>query len=41
MGYIDDTSFLVKEKDLKQKQERLNSFDENIKFTVDSFPNGK
>ena len=40
MRYVDDTLLLVKEKDIKLIHERLNSFDKNIKFTVDNFPDG-
>ena len=40
MPYIDDTLLLVKEKDIKLIHERLNSFDKNIKFTIDNFPDG-
>ena len=38
--YVDDTLLLVKEKDINLIQKRLNSFDKNIKFTVDSFSDG-
>ena len=38
MRYVDDILFLVKEKDIKVIYERLNSFDKNIKFTIDNFP---
>ena len=38
MRYVDDTLLLVKEKDVKVIHERLNSFDKNIKFTLDKFP---
>ena len=31
---------LVKDKDIKYTHKRLNSFDKNIKFTVDTFPDG-
>ena len=37
MRYVDDTLLLVKEKDIKLIHERLNSFDKNIKFTIDNF----
>ena len=40
MPYIDDTLLLVKEKDIKLIHERSNSFDKNIKFTIDNFPDG-
>ena len=41
MGYVDDTLLLVKDKDINYVDKHLNSFDKNIKFTVDTFPNGK
>ena len=37
MRYVGDTLILVKEKDIKLIHERLNSFDKNIKFTIDNF----
>ena len=40
MRYVDDTLLLLKEKDIKVIHERLNSFDENIKFTLDKFLDG-
>ena len=40
MRYVDDTLLLVKEKDIKLIHERSNSFDKNIKFTIDNFPDG-
>ena len=40
MWCVDDTLVLVKEKDVKLIHERLNSFDENIKFTIDNCPDG-
>ena len=40
MRYVDDTLLLVKEKVIKLIHERLNSFDKNIKFTIDNFPDG-
>ena len=40
MRYVDDTLLLVKEKDVKLIHERLNSFDKNIKFTIDNFSDG-
>ena len=39
MGYVDDTLLLVKDKDINYVDKHLNSFDKNIKFTVDTFPN--
>ena len=41
MRYVDDTLLLVKDKDINYIQKLLNSFDKNIKFTVDTFPDGK
>ena len=38
--YVDDTLLLVKEKAMKLIHERLNSFDKNIKCTIDNFPDG-
>ena len=40
MRYVNDTLLLVKDKDINYIQKRLNSFDKNIKFTVDTFRNG-
>ena len=40
MWYVYDTLLLVKEKDIKPIHERLNSFDKNVKFTIDNFPDG-
>ena len=40
MRYVDDTLLLVKEKDINRIHKRLNSFDKNIKFTIDTFPDG-
>ena len=40
MQYVDDTLLLVKEKDIKIIHKCLNSFDKNIKFTTDNFPDG-
>ena len=40
MRYVDNTLLLVKDKDIKYIHKRLNSFDNNIKFTVDTFPDG-
>ena len=37
MRYVDDNLLLVQEKDIKLIHERLNSFDKNIKFTIDNF----
>ena len=41
MRYVNDTLLLVKDKDINYKHKRLNSFDKNIKFTVDTFSGGK
>ena len=38
MMYVYDTLLLVKDKDINLTQQRFNCFDENIKFTVDTFP---
>ena len=40
MRYIDCTLLLVNDKDINHIHKRLNSFDKNIKFTVDTFPYG-
>ena len=40
MQYVDNTFLLVKEKDIKLIHKCLNSFDKNIKFTIDKFPDG-
>ena len=40
MRYVYDTLLLVKDKDINHIHKRLNSFDKNIKFTVDTFPDG-
>ena len=40
MQYVDDTSLLAKQKDIKFIHERLNSFDKNMNFTTDNFPDG-
>ena len=39
MRYAADTLLLVKDKDINYIHKRLNSFDKNIKFTVDTFQN--
>ena len=41
MRYVDDTLLLVKDKDINYIHKCLNSFDKSIKFTVDTFPDGK
>ena len=38
MRYVVDTLLLVKDKDINYIHECFNSFDKNIKFTVDTFP---
>ena len=38
MRYVDDTLLLAKDKDINYIHKLLNSFDKNIKFTVDTFP---
>ena len=40
MRYVEDTLLLVKDKDINYIHKGLNSFDKNIKFTVDTFPEG-
>ena len=40
MRYVDDTLLLVKDKDINYIHKRLASFDKNIKYTVDTFPDG-
>ena len=40
LRYVDDTLLLVKDKDINHIRKRLNSFDKNIKLTVDTFPDG-
>ena len=41
MRYFNDKLLLVKDKDINYIHKRLNSFDKNIKFTIDNFPDGK
>ena len=41
MKYVDDTLLLVKDKDINYIHKCLNSFDKSIKFTDDTFPDGK
>ena len=36
MRYVDNTLLLVKDKDIYYMHKRLNSFDKNIKFTVET-----
>ena len=40
MRYVDGTLLLVKEKDIKLIHKCLNSFDKNIKFTIENFLDG-
>ena len=40
MQYVVDTLLLVKEKEIKLIHKCLDSFDKNIKFTTDNFPDG-
>ena len=40
MRYVDDTLLLVKDKDINYIRKGLNSFDKNVKFTADTFPDG-
>ena len=40
MRYVDNKLVLVKDKDIDYIYKRSNSFDKNIKFTVDTFPDG-
>ena len=39
--YVDDTLVLIKPKDIPFVLNKFNSFDKNLKFTVDNFENGK
>ena len=39
--YVDDTLVFIKPKDIPFVLDKFNSFDENLKFTVDNFENGK
>ena len=38
--YVDDTLVLIKPSDISAVLTKLNSFDPNLKFTVDTFPDG-
>ena len=40
MRYAENTLLLIKDKYINYIHKRLNSFDKNIKFTVDTFPDG-
>ena len=40
MRYVDNTLLLVNDTDINYIHKRLNSFDKNIKFTVDTLPDG-
>ena len=39
--YVDDTLVLIKPKDIPFVLDKFNSFDKNLKFTVDNFENSK
>ena len=39
--YVDDTLVVIKPKDIPFVLNKFNSFDKNLKFTVDNFENGK
>ena len=39
--YVDDTLVLIKPKDITFVLNKFNSFDKNLKFTMDNFENGK
>ena len=39
--YVDDTLVLIKPKDIPFVFNKFNSFDKNLKFTVDNLENGK
>ena len=38
--YVDDTLVLIKESEIQNVMKRFNSFDRNLKFTVDTFDDG-
>ena len=38
--YVDDTLVLIKLADISTVLEKFNKFDKNLKFTVDTFPDG-
>ena len=38
--YVDETLALIKPSDISAVLAKLNSFDPNLKFTVDTFPDG-
>ena len=40
MRYVDDSLLFVKDKDINHIHKCLNYFDKNIRFTVDTFPDG-
>ena len=40
MRYVDDTLVLIKESEIQNVMDRFNSFDSNLKFTVDTFEDG-
>ena len=39
--YVDDTLVLIKPKDIPFVLDKFNSFDKNLKFTIDNFDNSK
>ena len=39
--YVDDALVLMKPEDIPFVLDKFNSFDKNLKFTVDNFENGK
>ena len=39
--HVDDTLVLIKPKDIPFVLNKFNSFDKNLKFTIDNFENGK
>ena len=40
MRYVDDTLLLVRDEHVERVKTKLNSFDPNLNFTVDSFDSG-
>ena len=38
--YVDDTLVLIKPSDISSVLARFNSFDRNLNFTIDTFPDG-
>ena len=37
-GYVDDTLVLIKPSDIPEILNKFNTFDKNIQFTIDTFP---